>query len=314
MTVNIVTQDMRAEEETNPTILILGLPGSGKTFLSTTLPAEETLFIDVEGGDASIIGEEVGLTMRPNELYKGSENPAFSKQTTWENMRDIAVALCGATNDSGGKTKYKVDKYAPYSPEHYNAVVKEWGDKKVKALQDKIKYIYVDSMTKASALCKDGYADAHPTSVTKHGAFDGISSFGTAKSELEMFSDLFKANRNITFVLSAQILSTIEKIGTNPVVEITKYGVDAAGSYKRYLQRFPDVVLLLEVSKNRVDENGVPLRQLRTAGVSKDLPSLMLKKRMKLNETEPADLTLLIKKLTSKKVKEVKKVEEKGEK
>jgi len=314
MTIQITTPDMRAEEELFPTGLILGLPGSGKTHLIKTLPAEETLFIDVEGGDMTIKGDsDVGISIRPQTMYSKSKDVLFQNQSTWENLRDIAVIFCGADINSKEKVKYKLDRYVPYSQQHYDAVFQEWGEKMVNALKNKIKYVYLDTITKASHLCKR-YTDAHATSVTKNGAFDGMGSYGLTRAELDNFATLWKEAKEISFWMGGHIATKIEKIGTNPVVEITKHTVDADGSFKLSVVRIPDVVLLLEVSKDKVDENGVPLRRFRTSGKSKDLPGLELKKRKELNETEPADLTLLIKKLTSKKVKEVKKVEEKGEK
>ena len=64
MPLPIKTHEERIKEERGISGCIFGKSGIGKTSLLRTLPAEETLFIDLEGGDLSVMDWK-GDTLRP---------------------------------------------------------------------------------------------------------------------------------------------------------------------------------------------------------------------------------------------------------
>ena len=105
-------------------MLLVGPTGVGKTSLLGTVDLEQTLFLDVEAGDLAIQDLAVD-TLRPR---------------TWQECRDIAVALAGVNP--------AVPESACYSATHLDAVRKRYSD------QDLSRYrtIFVNSITAAGRL------------------------------------------------------------------------------------------------------------------------------------------------------------------
>ena len=122
----IIKASERLQETKGAKIVIAGESGVGKTSLLFTLPAEETLFMDLEAGDIAL-GEWGGDTIRPE---------------TWQEARNFACYF-GGPNAS-------LSDDMPYSQAHYDALVKEWGDPA--ALHEKYKTLFVDSITVAGRL------------------------------------------------------------------------------------------------------------------------------------------------------------------
>ena len=75
MTLPIISADERLKETKGIKGCIFGKSGIGKTSLLWTMPAETTLFFDLEAGDLAIEGWQ-GDTIRPR---------------TWQECRDFAV-------------------------------------------------------------------------------------------------------------------------------------------------------------------------------------------------------------------------------
>ncbi len=122
----IMSATQRVNETKGITGCIFGKSGIGKTSLLWTLPAEKTLFIDLEAGDLAIEGWQ-GDTIRPR---------------TWQACRDIAVLIGGANP--------ALSDEQPYSQAHYNAMCQQFGDVGV---FDKYETIFIDSITVAGRLC-----------------------------------------------------------------------------------------------------------------------------------------------------------------
>ena len=119
MTLPIISADERLKETKGIKGCIFGKSGIGKTSLLWTLPAEKTLFFDLEAGDLAIEGWP-GDTIRPR---------------TWQECRDFAAFI-------GGPNPALRDDQ-PYSQAHFNAVCERYGkpdalDKKADALRDEL--------------------------------------------------------------------------------------------------------------------------------------------------------------------------------
>ncbi|WP_375657225.1 AAA family ATPase [Bartonella sp. CM120XJJH] len=104
MSLPIISADERLKETKGIKWCIFGKSGIGKTSLLWTLPAEKTLFFDLEAGDLSIKGWQ-GDTICPR---------------TWQVCRNIAAFI-------GGSNPTLRDKQ-PYSQAHYDAVTTKYGD------------------------------------------------------------------------------------------------------------------------------------------------------------------------------------------
>lgn len=126
MALPIISADERLAEKRGIKGCIFGKSGIGKTSLLWTLPADKTLFFDLEAGDLAIEGWG-GDTIRPR---------------TWAECRDFAVFI-------GGPNPALRDDQ-PYSPAHYKAVCERFGDP---AALSKYDTVFVDSITVAGRLC-----------------------------------------------------------------------------------------------------------------------------------------------------------------
>ncbi len=122
----IVTASQRKAEKKGIKGVIFGKSGVGKTSLLWTLPAESTLFFDIEAGDLAVEDWE-GDSFRPR---------------TWQECRDFAVFL-------GGPNPALRDDQA-YSQAHYDAVCEKYGDPNSLAKYDTV---FIDSITVAGRLC-----------------------------------------------------------------------------------------------------------------------------------------------------------------
>lgn len=131
MSLPIISADERLKETKGIKGCIFGKSGIGKTSLLWTLPAEKTLFFDLEAGDLAIEGWQ-GDTIRPR---------------TWQDCRDIAAFI-------GGPNPALRDEQ-PYSQAHYDAVTAKYGDanNSNNSALDKYDTIFIDSITVAGRLC-----------------------------------------------------------------------------------------------------------------------------------------------------------------
>lgn len=131
MSLPIISADQRLKETKGIKGCIFGKSGIGKTSLLWTLPAEKTLFFDLEAGDLAIEGWQ-GDTIRPR---------------TWQDCRDIAAFI-------GGPNPALRDEQ-PYSQAHYDAVTAKYGDANNpnNSALDKYDTIFIDSITVAGRLC-----------------------------------------------------------------------------------------------------------------------------------------------------------------
>jgi len=174
--VKIITADERLAARNGPKILVVGLPGVGKTSLLRTLRTEmlaSTLFIDIEAGDIAV-----------SDLPVASVRPR-----TWSECRDIACVL-GGLNPALPAT-------AAYSEAHYNEAMKN----PELAQLGSFSVLFIDSVTAAARLCFT-YSEQQPEAFTDRGRKDLRAVYGLhARSMLGWLNQLQHAReRTVVFV------------------------------------------------------------------------------------------------------------------
>jgi hypothetical protein len=182
-----LTADERLAESRGPKILIVGVPGVGKTSLLRTVSPEALatmLFFDAEAGDLSVI-----------DLKLASVRPR-----TWPECRDIACSL-GGPNPA-------LPPAAPYSQAHYQSVIAN------PALADLARYttLFVDSLTEISRQCRV-WAEQQPESFSERGRKDLRGTYGLVARELISWLQQIQHDRARTVVLVAILERVTDDFG-----------------------------------------------------------------------------------------------------
>ena len=152
----IITADERLAENNGPKILIAGPPKIGKTSLLRTVPADRTLFVDLEAGDLAVQDVRVDQ-LRPR---------------TWNECRDLACYLAGPNP--------ALSPDAPYSQAHYDAIKSAHADLDL----GKYDLFFIDSITVAARLCMT-WAEQQPFAVSqKTGNKDMLAVYGALGREM----------------------------------------------------------------------------------------------------------------------------------
>jgi hypothetical protein len=153
----IISAEQRLAEKRGVKGVLVGKAGIGKTSQLWTLPAERTLFLDLEAGDLSIEGW-AGDTLRPR---------------TRQECRDFAVFI------GGPNPALRPDQ--PYSQAHFDAVCAQFGDPGV--LQ-RYEVVFVDSITVAGRLCLQWCKGQPQAYSEKTGKPDNRGAYGLLGQEL----------------------------------------------------------------------------------------------------------------------------------
>jgi hypothetical protein len=173
-TLQIISAAERIQETKGITGCIFGKSGIGKTSLLHTLPAEGTLFFDLEAGALAVESWQ-GDTIRPR---------------TWQECRDLAALI------SGPNPALRDDQF--YSNAHYAAVCKRLD----KAVIDKYETIFVDSITVASRLCFQWCKGQPQAFSEKSGKYDTRGAYGLQGHEMLGWLTHLQhtRNKNIWFI------------------------------------------------------------------------------------------------------------------
>ncbi len=153
----IISADARLAEVRCAKIALLGIPGSGKTSQLKTLPADSTLFVDLEAGDLAVQDWQ-GDTIRPR---------------SWPEFRDLVVFLAGP-NPAASPDQ-------AYSQAHFDAVCQRYGDP---AQLARYRTYFVDSVTVLSRLCL-AWAKTQPQAFSERsGKPDARGAYGLLGVEM----------------------------------------------------------------------------------------------------------------------------------
>ena len=205
MTLPIISADERLKETKGIKGCIFGKSGIGKTSLLWTMPAETTLFFDLEAGDLAIEGWQ-GDTIRPR---------------TWQECRDFAVFIGGAN------PSLRDDQ--PYSPAHYAAVCERYGNP---AALDKYETIFIDSITVAGRLCFNWCKGQPQAFSEKTGKPDTRGAYGLHGQEMIGWLTHLQHTRgkNIWFVgILDEKLDDFNRRVYQPQIEGSKTGLELPG-------------------------------------------------------------------------------------
>lgn len=205
MSLPIISADERLNETRGVKGVIFGKSGIGKTSLLWTLPANETLFMDLEAGDLAIEGW-AGDSIRPR---------------TWQECRDFAVFI-GGPNPS-----LRDDQ--PYSQAHFDAVCEQFGSVDVLS---KYKTVFIDSITVAGRLCFN-WCKGQPQAMSdRTGKPDTRGAYGLHGQEMIAWLTHLQHTRdkNIWFVgILDERLDDFNRKVFAPQIEGAKTGLELPG-------------------------------------------------------------------------------------
>lgn len=205
MTLPIISADERLAEKRGIKGCIFGKSGIGKTSLLWTLPAENTLFFDLEAGDLAIEGW-AGDAIRPR---------------TWQECRDFAVFI------GGPNPALREDQ--PYSQAHFDAVKERFGDPAAIAKYDTV---FVDSITVAGRLCFQWCKGQPQAFSDKTGKPDTRGAYGLHGQEMIAWLTHLQHARgkNIWFVgILDEKLDDFNRRFFQPQIEGSKTGLELPG-------------------------------------------------------------------------------------
>jgi hypothetical protein len=259
----LLTAAERQAEQRGPKVLIVGIPGVGKTSLLGTLAREtlgETVLVDAEAGDLAVAGLPIA-SVRPR---------------TWPEIRDIAVAV-------GGPNPARPPS-AAYSQAHYDAVVAN----PTLAELTRFSTAFIDSLTEISRICR-AWAELQPESLSDRGKKDLRGTYGlVAREMIGMLQQMQHARaKTIVFV------SVLEKI-------VDDYGVSTWALQlegQATARQLPAVIDVLVAMHWINFGDGKPVRAF--VCTNPNVWGLPAKDRSgKLEQLEEPDLSKLLAKLT----------------
>lgn len=205
MSLPIISADERLKESKGIKGCIFGRSGIGKTSLLWTLPAETTMFFDLEAGDLAIEGWR-GDTIRPR---------------TWQECRDFAVFI-------GGSNPALRDDQV-YSQAHFEAVCQKYGE--AQALE-RYETVFIDSITVAGRLCFQWCKGQPQAFSDKTGKPDTRGAYGLQGQEMIGWLTHLQHTRgkNIWFVgILDEKLDDFNRRHFVPQIEGSKTGLELPG-------------------------------------------------------------------------------------
>jgi hypothetical protein len=268
MAIQILTAEQRqASKKTS--LAIFGPYGVGKTSLLKHLPAEHTLFLDIEAGMKSV------------EPWPGAVFPvrAFS------DFQDFVALVAGPKPDAGPLQWYSAQHYEHVSTNYRGTIVEEYAAKPV---------IFTDSISKLTRLAMT-FAQQQPEAVSeKTGRPDIRGAYGLlAREVIGALEHLQHApGKTIIFV---GLLEKIEGEWT-PMMEGSKVGRELPGIVDQVVSMH---TFSRDMSGNlMLDDKAEERRFVCKRGNPFGLPAKDRSGR--LDMTEPPDLGALLMKINGK--------------
>ena len=150
-------------------MVITGASGAGKTTLARTLPAEATLFVDLEAGTKALADWR-------GDIIKVRDVAARFRVHPWELARALACVMSGPDPAADPN-----DSENPYSKANYDTYCHHLG---APAAFEKYKYVFWDSVTVAARHCF-AWSQTQPEAFSeKSGRPDTRSAYGLHGREM----------------------------------------------------------------------------------------------------------------------------------
>lgn len=266
------TADERLSASPRTNIVITGPSGSGKTTLATTLPADETLFVDLEAGTKAL-GNWRGTVL---DVRKVATQLVVHP---WQLARALACVMCGPDpaadpNDWGN----------PYSRVNYDAYCTALGGADV---FDRFKYVFWDSATVAGRH-SFAWCQAQPEAFSeKTGKPDTRGAYGLHGRELVRWLTTIQHIPNKSTIIAAILNEEVDDLR-----RVTYSLQIDGGKAKAELPGIFDNIMTLGIFK---DSDGKEFRALVCTGVN-EWGYLAKDRSGALEMVEPPDLMHVIKK------------------
>ncbi len=268
----ITTAEQRLAQPAKTNMVITGASGVGKTTLARTLPAADTLFVDLEAGTKA-------LADWGGDIFKVRDAATALKVHPWELCRALACVMCGPDPAAD-----PADVGNPYSEVNYNTYCRVLGGPNA---FDKYNAVFWDSATVAARYCYS-WCGTQPEAISeKTGRPDNRSRYGLHGQELV---------RWLTTVQHIKDKSTIVAAILNEEVDDLRrvtYSLQLdGGKVKAELPGIFDNVMTLALLP---DANGAEVRALICTGIN-PWGYLAKDRSGALDTVEPPDLSHIIRK------------------
>lgn len=271
----ITTADERLSKPGRTNMVITGASGVGKTTLARTLPAETTLFVDLEAGTKALADWR-------GDIFKVREAATKLKVHPWELARALACIMCGPDPAADPN-----DIANPYSQVNYNTYCQFLGGPEAFA---KYENVFWDSATVAARHCFS-WCQTQPEAFSeKTGKPDTRGTYGLHGRELVRWLTTIQHIPNKSTIVAAILNMEVDDL-RNVTYSLQIDG----GKAKAELPGIFDNVMTLAVFK---DEQGKEYRALVCTGMN-DWGYLAKDRSGALAMLEPPDLTHIIIKSSS---------------
>jgi hypothetical protein len=273
MAFRIITADERLSAAENKTSLaIFGPPGVGKTTLLKTLPAEETVCLDLEAGMKSV------------QDWRGDSIPVRS----FTDFRDLAVLIGGPDPAQHPQSWYGAEYHAWLQQQYLGTGIEDFLSRK--------RIVFVDSITDLTRQAM-AYARQQPEAFSERtGKPDVRGAYGLLGREVIQALKHLQHARGKTVIFVGVLEKVVDDFGTvtwQPQMEGTKAA--------RELPGIVDQVVSMQLFGRdargdwTLDETSAERRLVCRSGNPWGLPAKDRSGR--LDTTEPPDLGALIAKI-----------------
>jgi hypothetical protein len=273
MAFRIITADERLSAAENKTSLaIFGPPGVGKTTLLKTLPAEETVCLDLEAGMKSV------------QDWRGDSIPVRS----FTDFRDLAVLIGGPDPAQHPQSWYGAEYHAWLQQQYLGTGIEDFLARK--------RIVFVDSITDLSRQAM-AYARQQPEAFSERtGKPDVRGAYGLLGREVIQALKHLQHARGKTVIFVGVLEKVTDEFGATtwqPQMEGTKAGRELPG----IVDQVVSMQLFGRDAKGdwTLDETSAERRLVCRSGNPWGLPAKDRSGR--LDVTEPPDLGALIAKI-----------------